>query len=441
MVTSFSAIWSQGSRNHNEFAKKRVTEACIYDPAAERAVVKRLDKRLLLFAMFGNMVKTLDNTNLASAFISGMEEELQVTGLEYNWMGVAFMIGYLLMQIPSNLLLSRVRPSVYLPCLEMLWCVLTLAMACAQSVRSVLCIRLLLGLAEAGFYPGIIFLIGTWYTKRELGKRLALLNICGSLGSGLSGVIQAFMLKTMDGVWNISGWRWMFFFDATITFILALVGYHVLPDYPNNTAWLSKSEQAIATGRTEKDGKEFKRNGQFLAPLKKLYSNHYLYLFMVGWASLHIALGACTVLGIVSKKLGYGAVTANLLGGPDTLITMIAGVCNGFSSDYFQTRIWCILIPATVGLIGCCMLSVFVQPFGLLYFGFILTHAGLGCVSSIIMTYATETISKNADIRAMAIAIMNTSSSSMWLWTPLVLWPVTDAPYYRMFAMLILDDT
>ncbi|KAG0734513.1 hypothetical protein G6F57_007082 [Rhizopus arrhizus] len=110
---------------------------------------------------------------------------------------------------------------------------------------------------------------------------------------------------------------------------------------------------------------------------------------------------------------------------------MIAGLCNGFISDRHRTRLWCIIVPAFFGLIGISMLSAFVQPFPLLYFAFLLTHAGLGSLSSVVMTWATEIISPNMQIRAMAIAIMNTSSSLTWTWTSLLLWPVTDAPYYH----------
>ncbi|KAI9016388.1 major facilitator superfamily domain-containing protein [Phycomyces nitens] len=398
--------------------------------ANERSLVRKLDKRLLVFAMFGNLVKTLDNTNLGSAFISGMEEELNITGIQYNWMSVLFMIGYLVMQIPSNIMLSKLRPSVYLSCLEVIWCVLTVAMACAQNVKTVYVIRLLLGLSEAGFYPGIVFLIGSWYTKRELGKRLAILTIFGSLGSGLSGVIQAIMLKTLDGVFGISGWRWMFLFDAFITALLALFGYIGLPDYPYNTQWLSRSESQLATRRLEDTQKP-------TAPritksfIKHVLGNKYLGLFVLGWASVHIALGAPHVLGIVAKKLGYDAVTSNLLTTPNTLITMAFTLANGFISDHLRTRVWCIIVPCVFGFIGCCMLSGFVQPFGLLYLGFIFTDSGLKSTTSIVMTWASEIISPHTEIRAMSIAVMNTSASLMWTWTPLILWPVTDAPYYH----------
>ncbi|RCH97282.1 hypothetical protein CU098_004220 [Rhizopus stolonifer] len=398
----------------------------------ERELVHKLDKRLLFFAMFGNLIKALDNSNLASAYISGMEEELHIQGLEYNWMGVLFMLGYLCMQLPSNILLSSMRPSRYLPTLELIWCILTIAMACVQSVQNVYFIRFLLGLAEAGFYPGIVFLVGTWYTKKELGKRLAFLTICGSFGSGLSGVVQAVMLKTMDGLFGLSGWRWMFLFDASITLLLAYLGYKYLPDYPHNTEWLTERERWVATQRV-KSKQEDSHLSQLtkIEKLRLLIKNKYLYAFIFGWASIHIALGASTVLGIVIKKLGHDAITANLLTTPDTIVTMIAGLLNGFISDKQRTRLWCILVPAFFGLIGISMLSAFVQPFPLLYTAFLLTHAGLGSLTSVVMTWASEVISPNMHIRAMAIAIMNTSSSLTWTWTSLIFWPVTDAPYYH----------
>ncbi|KAI9256241.1 major facilitator superfamily domain-containing protein [Sporodiniella umbellata] len=401
-----------------------------YSQIIERDLVRKLDKRLMLFAMFGNMIKTLDSTNLGSAFISGMEEELSITGLQYNWMGVLFMVGYLSMQLPSNIILSSTRPSRYLPALEIIWCVLTIAMACVQTVQHVYIIRFLLGLAEAGFFPGIVFLVGSWYTKKELGKRLALLAVCGSFGGGLSGVIQAALLKTMDGTFGVSGWRWMFLFDASITLVLACLGYLYLPDYPQDTPWLTKEEKSIASDRVQTHH-ESDLQLSAIQKFKTLAKNKYLYMFVIGWTSLTMALGTKQVIGIVIKKVGFDAITANLLTTPDTVITMIAGLCNGFISDRHRTRLWSIIVPTVFGLVGLSMLSSFVQPFPVLYVAFLLAHAGLGSATSIVMTWATEVISPNKQVRAMAIAIMNTFASLTWAWSSLLIWPVTDAPYYH----------
>ncbi|KAG0174732.1 hypothetical protein DFQ28_008546 [Apophysomyces sp. BC1034] len=252
-------------------------------------------------------------------------------------------------------------------------------MAFVQSVRGVYMIRFCLGLAEAGFYPGIVFLIGTWYSKKELGKRNSLLTICGALGGGLSGLIQAAFLKTMDGAFGISGWRWMFLFDGSVTALLAFLGYKYLPDYPDNTTWLSDKERGIAKRRLDRASTESKRfQWGSKTGIQSIVANKFFYLLVIGWACVHLSLGAAHVLGIVAKKIGYDAISANLFTTPDMLVTMAVGLVNGFMSDRYRNRMWFILVPSLLALVGSSMLAAFVQPFGLLYFAFILTHAGLG---------------------------------------------------------------
>lgn len=108
----------------------------------------------------------------------------------------------------------------------------------------------------------------------------------------------------------------MFLFDASITVVLAVLGYHYLPDYPHNTTWLDTSERDLAVQRLGTDnsieGKRVSKSKR-IDKIKLLLKNKYLYPFMISWASIHIALGAPHVLGIVAKKLGFDAITANLL--------------------------------------------------------------------------------------------------------------------------------
>ncbi|KAI8140101.1 major facilitator superfamily domain-containing protein [Fennellomyces sp. T-0311] len=403
-----------------------------FSDADEKALVRRLDRRLLVFAMLGNLIKTMDNTNISNAYISGMEEALDMQGLQYNWITVLFMIGYLTMQIPSNMFLSKFRPSRYLPFLEIVWCILTLGMACVKSVTGVYVLRFLLGVFEAGFYPGIVFLIGTWYSRRELGKRNAWITIFGSLGSALSGLIQAALLKVADGALGISGWRWLFVFDGVITFFLAFFGYKYLPDYPSTTIWLSPRERELATLRLNREGRESKQGTwKTTQVLRKLLVNKYIYFLVLGWTMLYLAIGGAHVLGIIAKKVGYDAISANLFTSPDMVISMLAGLGNGYLSDYFRTRIWCIVPAMALSVVGFSMLAAFVQPFGVFYVAYIAMHAGLSATAPVAMTWASEIMQENIELRAMAIAIMNTSSSAQYTWAPLVLWAVTDAPRYE----------
>ncbi|CAO3608757.1 unnamed protein product [Cunninghamella blakesleeana] len=400
----------------------------------ETNFVKKLDKRLLLFAMLSNLVKTMDNVNIATAFISGMETELNIVDTQYNVIVICFLTGYLLMQIPSNIILSYCRPSIYLPLLESVWCILTLSMAGVQSVKAVFILRFFLGLAESGCYPGIIFLLGNWYTKKELGKRTSIITMFGTLGGALSGLIQALILKTIDGFLGISGWRWLFLFDGVLTAFVALFGYFYLPDDIQNTKWLSQKERELAIYRIDLEGREStKKNYQQwnLKPvLKMMFKNEYVYLLVFSWTLLTLAMGSTHVLGILSRRLGYDATTSNLFTTPDMLITMVVVVCNGFISDYYRNRFWAIIIPCIFGIIGCSMLVAFVKPFGFLYFAFILTHAGLASAQPVVMAWTNELVS-DREIRAITIALMNTSSTLMYSWCSILLWPVTDAPYYK----------
>ncbi|KAI7851961.1 major facilitator superfamily domain-containing protein [Circinella umbellata] len=397
-----------------------------YSIEEEKQLVHKLDCRLLIFAMLGNLIKTMDNTNLSNAYISGMEEDLNIQGKQYNWMTVLFMIGYLIMQIPSNMILSRFRPSRYLPLLELIWCILTLSMACVQSVNAIYLLRFLLGAFEAGFYPGIVFLIGTWYSGKELGKRNAWITIFGSLGSALSGLIQAALLKFADGALGISGWRWLFLFDGLITFLLAYFGYKYLPDYPSTTHWLNSKEKEIAIMRLNREGRETKQNTWKSRHIfQSLVFDKYIYFLVFGWTMLHLSMGGAHVLGVIAKRVGYDAITANLFTSPDMAISMLAGLGNGYLSDYFQTRIGCIIPPLSISVIGFSLLAAFIQPFGIFYFAYIIMHAGLAATAPVAMTWASEIMQESIELRALAIAIMNTTSSSMYTWAPLVLWPVT----------------
>lgn len=119
-----------------------------------------------------------------------------------------------------------------------------------------------------------------------------------------------------NSLFTLGRWRWMFLFDASITLLLACLGYKYLPDYPHNTEWLDKGEKEVALCRSQQQQQQQQQESFQLTRMEKiklLVKNKYLYLFMFGWASIHVAMGAAQVLGIVIKKLGFDAITANIL--------------------------------------------------------------------------------------------------------------------------------
>ena len=181
-------------------------------------------------------------------------------------------VGYLLMQIPSNLFLNKIgKPAMYLPGAMMIWGVISAATAGTQNFAGLLVCRFFLGFVEAAYFvsfnacgdlihispnitqPGCLYYLSCWYTRKELGLRTALLY-SGSLISGaFSGLIAAGITGGMDGVHGLLAWRWLFIIEGSVTVVIAATAYFILPNFPRTTAWLTDRERELAVWRLEED--------------------------------------------------------------------------------------------------------------------------------------------------------------------------------------------
>ncbi|KAJ7061567.1 major facilitator superfamily domain-containing protein, partial [Mycena amicta] len=204
--------------------------------AHERRMLFKVDASLLLFASLGYFIKNLDQTNVSSAFFAGMKEDLNMYGNELVHATSFWTAGYVIGQIPSNLLLTRISPQYVIPTLELAWGLATLATYSVKSVKSLFAIRFFVGLFESGFYPGMHYILGSWYTPRELAKRSTIFWTAGSLGSMFSGFLQTAAYNNLDGVHGLAGWRWLMIVDAIVTIPIAIFGFMFLPNLP----WAAK---------------------------------------------------------------------------------------------------------------------------------------------------------------------------------------------------------
>ena len=149
----------------------------------ERRFLFKLDAAVLTFATLGYFIKYLDQSNVNNAFVSGMQTDLKLYGNQLNYMTTSWTCGYILGQIPSNVILTRVRPSIWIPSLELVWTVLTFCISQCNTAPQIYGVRFLVGLAESGFYPGMQFLIGSWYRKDELAKRSCIFHTASAIAT------------------------------------------------------------------------------------------------------------------------------------------------------------------------------------------------------------------------------------------------------------------
>ncbi|KAI4725588.1 MFS general substrate transporter [Aureobasidium sp. EXF-10728] len=231
-------------------------------PPDQRWLLFKVDAFVLTFASIGYFLKNIDQTNVNNAFLSGMKEDLNMYGNELVTSTSIWTVGYVIGQIPSNLLLTRVSPRWIIPSLEVGWGIATICTSRVESYKALYALRFLVGFFESGFYPGIHYMLGSWYTPREIGKRSMIFWLAGSVGNMFSGFLQAAAYKNLSGVHGHAGWRWLFIIDGIITLPLALMGYIFFPNLPHDgkkTWWTTEKEHVLAVERMQAVGRAGKQ--------------------------------------------------------------------------------------------------------------------------------------------------------------------------------------
>ncbi|KAF7870420.1 hypothetical protein EAF04_004165 [Stromatinia cepivora] len=243
----------------------------------ERRFLFKLDLAVLTFASLGYFIKYLDQQNINNAFVSGMKEDLGLYGNQLNYIVATWTAGYVIGGIPSNIILTRVRPSIWIPSIEIVWTILTMCMSRCNNVSQIYALRFLIGLAESGFYPGMQYISGSWYRKDELAKRSCIFHATGALGSMFSGYLMASVYHLNDKG-GLKGWQWLFIIDGVISLPIAIAGYFMLPDVPEIAkAWyFSKEELEYGKKRMELEGRE-QRKPYTRAKITKIFSSWHIY--------------------------------------------------------------------------------------------------------------------------------------------------------------------
>ncbi|GKT48628.1 putative transporter [Colletotrichum spaethianum] len=278
----------------------------------DKTLLKRVDRRLMPTLVVMYLLNFLDRSNLAQARQGTLERDLGMTGTDFNLATSIFFVGYLLMQLPSNLLLTRVKPSFYLAASCCLWGVVSTCNAAADNFTHLIVIRFFLGFVEAPFFPGAVFLMSSWYTRAELTRRIAYLYAGNALANMFGGLLGAGILSGLEGDLGIAGWRWLFIIEGVVAIAFALVAMWILPDYPHTTKWLTNEERAYAAWRLIEDIQEADTYGEqgIMDGVKMAVRDYRLYIFVL---MQHVSLISQTFqyfFPTIVGTLGYGKITS-----------------------------------------------------------------------------------------------------------------------------------
>ncbi|TKA77802.1 hypothetical protein B0A49_00930 [Cryomyces minteri] len=279
----------------------------------EKALLRKIDLRLLPMIILMYIMNYLDRNNIAAARLAGLQDDLKLTSVQYQTSVSILFVGYILMQTPSNLLLNKIGlPAIYLPSCMIVWGTISAATAGIHSYGGLVTVRFFLGFVEAAYFPGCLFFLSSWYTRKELALRTATLY-SGSLISGaFSGLIAAGITSGLDGVRGLRAWRWLFIIEGVVTIGIAMAAY--LEDIGTDD-WVSSEQQSFWHG------------------MKLACLDIKMWILMTMLFGI-VASGSVTnFFPTVVKTLGYNNINSLLLTAPPYALAVITTFANAWHAD------------------------------------------------------------------------------------------------------------
>ncbi|KAK8004258.1 hypothetical protein PG989_003977 [Apiospora arundinis] len=411
----------------------------------DRRLTKTLDMTLLPVVFLLFLLNILDRNNIASAKISGLTTTLGMTNSEYNTCLLMFYVGYCITQVPSNMIIGKVRPSLYICLITSLWGVLSMSQGFTQNFSQLVAVRFILGLVEAPLYTGGLC-IGCWYTRAELPPRIAILYGGNMIATAFSGLIAAgsrpskqipisllSLSLTLVVSYKSNGGRSRKAGMGSMTVIIAILVLPLLTDYPlqSKHILLSRELQLYAEYRVRKEnaGIVDEDPESIWWGLKQALIDPKLYMFVVMQMALITAQSFNNFFPSIVGTLGYGREKTLLLTSPPYFFAFIVSILLSFHAAHAHERGYHIAIPMLFALLGH-LLAMFIPSTGGRYFSMFLMTAGSYSPYNLCMSWVSASLPRPRAKRAAALAIVNFMSAGVAHFYTSYMFPDSQKPRY-----------
>jgi len=244
----------------------------------EQAIIRKVTWRIIPFVFLLYIVSYLDRANIGYAALQ-MNAELALSSEVFGFVSGIFFIGYFLFEVPSNLLLERFGARVWIARILVTWGVIAAATAFAQTAMHLYVLRFLLGVAEAGFFPGIIVYLTYWFRSRELATTVALFTAAIPVSYVIGAPLSTWIMDNVHWL-GWSGWRWMLFLEGIPAVFLGVLCYLYLTDRPEQARWLADEEKVWLLAELERD-RQARKDVRHFGALKAMSNPKVLYLAFI----------------------------------------------------------------------------------------------------------------------------------------------------------------
>ncbi|CAJ0829040.1 13659_t:CDS:2 [Entrophospora sp. SA101] len=331
------------------------------DRSFERKLLWKLDLLIIPLVTIAYLLGNIDRVNIGNAKIAGFVANTGIKESDFNNALSCFYIGYVLFDIPSNIMTKKIGINFWFPIIMIGWAICSLIQAFIVNAAELYVLRILIGIFESGLTPGFLFYLTLWYDPYELTVRVA---FCFgmAMSAGAFGGIAAYGIEQMDGYAGLYGWQWIFIIEAFPTIIVALVFFFV-PKNPESAKFLSKEEVSLIQKKLKSSSSSKKLSNELTKKqLISVFTDYKIYIYtLMMTLTVTISSSLLVFTPSIIRDLGFDALAAQALSTPPFIIGTMGIFFTAWSSNRNNERGLHIVGPGLVSIAGILGL-IFVEP-------------------------------------------------------------------------------
>ncbi|KIA62087.1 MFS transporter [Nocardia vulneris] len=378
-------------------------------PDVSRATLRKVVIRLVPFLGLLYFVNYLDRVNIGFAGPSGMKADLGLTETAFGLASGIFFIGYLVLEVPSNVALHRFGARRWIARILASWGLVATAMAFVPNETVLYILRFVLGVAEAGFFPGILLYLTYWFPQNQRAKIVALFMVAVPVSTALGSTLSSLIIQYGHGVFGLSGWRFMFLVEGLPAIFLAVVTWFYLTDSPAQARWLTRDERQWLSSELAAEQAAVEKQEQWTLR-KALTDSRVLGLALVYGGIVYglYALGFFlpTIINGFQEQYGthYSVVQRGLINAVPYVIGAVVMVLWSRHGDRTGERAWHVALPALVGGLAIPIALYLGNPFAAMA---AVTVCAVGVLAALPTFWALPSTFLSGAAAAAGIALIN----------------------------------
>jgi len=380
------------------------------------AVIRQVAWRLIPILGLCYFAAFLDRVNIGFAALT-MSGDLGLTPGEFGFGAGIFFLGYILCEVPSNIVMGRVGARLWIARIMITWGILSALTAFVVGERSFYAVRILLGIAEAGFFPGMVVYLTLWFPRADRARMFALFNMAVPLSSVVGSPLSVLILRYLDRVGGLAGWQWLFVIEALPAIIMGVVVLILLPDRPDRAAWLAPGDRAWLAATLDQEQADREADERFTV-LGALTDRRVLLMCLIAVGLVIGTTGVAVWMPQIVKTFGLTTLQTGFVAAVPSLAMAIAMVASGRHADRTGERVWHVAAPFLASAAGFLLAAATSSPMvGLI--GLTIGSAGVGAATPNIWVFPTTLLTRGA--AAAGVALINSVGSTGGFFGPAVI--------------------